>query len=383
MHYHSLGNLPKKRHVTFLKQDGTLHREHLFGLEGFSGIQSLAYKLDLPSATLAIHPLPGSEPVVTKLSDSLTYRHLKTGQLPQTENWLESRTPLMFNQQVEISVGFGVPEVLFRNASHHELWFLETGQGWLRSEFGNVQICGGDYVVIPKGLTYQFQYSQGDRFLLTQSLQPIRFPKRYLNHQGQFLEHSPICERDLKLPTVLETIDTCEETTIIIRRGGRYFEQVMNHHPFDTVGWDGCYYPFAISIHDFEPIVGRLHLPPPIHQIFESKHFVVCNFVPRLFDFHPEAIPAPYYHSNIDSDEVIFYIEGNFMSRSGIEPGSISLHPAGIPHGPQPGKTEASVGQHSTEELAVMIDTFEPLLLSSRALEIEEITYERSWIAKK
>jgi len=379
MYFHRLGDLPKKRHVTFRKPGGELYREHLFGLEGFSGPQSLAYKLDLPSATREIRQVMGAEPELNSQANSLTYRHFRSSLISKSESSLVRRLPLMFNQNLEISCGYGVSDLLFRNASHHEVWYLETGSGTFKSEFGNFPVCGGDYVVIPKGLTYQFDYPGVHRFLLVQSLHPVHFPKRYLNSRGQLLEHAPIYERDIKVPQELEIHDGLKDTVVTIRRGNQYFEQVMTHHPFCTVGWDGCLYPYAISIHDFEPIVGRLHLPPPIHQMFESAHYVICNFVPRPFDFHPEAIPAPYYHSNIDSDEVIFYVDGNFMSRAGIEPGSISLHPAGIAHGPQPGKTEESVGKTHTNELAVMVDTFEPLLVSSRATAIEDKDYETSW----
>ncbi len=380
MFYVQLGQLPRKRHVAFKKDNGELFREQLFGLKGFSGISSLVYKEELPPATLFMRSAGKVLGETHPEDDFLAYRHLKTSGLPQEDSLAQKRRPLMYNHQVEISVGYGPPAGLFRNASHHELWYLETGEGRLISEFGILRVCAGDYVSIPKGITCEWDYSQDARFLLTQSLEPIVFPRRYLNEMGQFLEHSPICERDIKVPDELYNPQDKGETTVLIRRDSEYFEQGYNHHPFDTVGWDGYLYPFAISIHDFEPIVGRLHMPPPVHQIFESGHFVVCNFVPRLFDFHPEAIPAPYFHSNLDSDEVIFYVEGNFMSRSGIEPGSISLHPAGVPHGPQPGKTEASIGEKATEELAVMIDTFQPLKVTSRARMIEDEAYVRSWV---
>ncbi len=378
MHYHKLGQIPRKRHTVFRKPDQSLYWEHLFGLEGFSSVSSLLYRHGLPCSTLTITP---AGLVLKEGAESpLDYLHLKTHSLSD-QNWIQSREPLLLNSEVELSVGNNLFQGLFRNASHHELYFLESGQGVLQSEFGELDVVAGDYVLIPKGITYR--WVTGDvRYLLIQSLRPMRHPKRHLNEAGQFLEHSPICERDLKLPSRLEPEPTLEPVTVMVRRGSQYFAVELSHNPFDVVGWDGCFYPYAISIHDFEPLVGSLHLPPPVHQIFESPHFVVCNFVPRLFDFHKEAIPAPYYHSNVDSDEVLFYVEGNFMSRSGIEQGSITLHPAGIAHGPQPGKIEASVGARETNELAVMLDTFQPLELGARCKQITDENYSRSWTGK-
>lgn len=383
MYYHKLGKLPAKRHTTFKKEDGSLYREHLMGLEGFSGISSLLYKEHYPSATLRMEELLSPEKSSQSADHKLDYWHFRTAKLKHFDNMIHSRRPLMGNDQCEISVSTCTVTEAFRNASHHELYYIDEGRGMLRSEFGLLSFVPGDYISIPKGITYQFEFEAEAKYLLTQSLSPICFPRRYLNKMGQFLEHSPVCERDIKVPTELDPQIQPGEVPVTIHRNGRYFRQVMEKSPFDTVGWDGYLYPYAISIHDFEPIVGRLHMPPPIHQMFESAHFVVCNFVPRLYDFHPDAIPAPYYHSNIDSDEVIYYCEGNFMSRSGIEKGSITLHPAGTVHGPQPGKIEASVGKKETNELAVMIDTFAPLKVYSCAREIQVLDYNESWIEKK
>ncbi|MBT3785481.1 homogentisate 1,2-dioxygenase, partial [bacterium] len=380
MYYHKLGDLPRKRHTIFRRDNGELFREQLMGLAGFSGISSLLYKHRLPTATLRMEvvrtePLPEESE-----SKTIACQHFKTAQLPADESLIHARAALLSNSQVSVSVSTLPPNSLFRNASHHELYFIEEGRGILESEFGNLKFVPGDYVSIPKGITYHWRFESLARYLLVQSLEPMRFPSRYLNSMGQFLEHSPVCERDIRVPD--ELIPRVEEGSfkVLVHRNGAYFEQILAHHPFDTVGWDGCLYPFAISIHDFEPIVGRLHMPPPVHQMFESTHFVVCNFVPRLFDFHPEAIPAPYFHSNIDSDEVIYYVEGNFMSRRGVEKGSITLHPAGLPHGPQPGKTEESVGKKATSELAVMIDTFQPLMVTQRAESVAQADYVESWL---
>jgi len=380
MYYHKLGKIPRKRHIVFKKADGSLYREQLMGLQGFSGPSSLLYKENMPTATTSMQRRAVLSPESLEVSTALTNWHFKTSGLSADESFFQSRIPLMKNPQVEIGTATNEKGALFRNASHHELHFIHSGEGQLKSEFGNLKIEAGDYVCIPKGITYQWEFKAESRVLWVQSLQPITFPRRYLGATGQFLEHSPVCERDIRVPDSLEPCFDRGEFSVLVHRSGEYFEQIMDHHPFDTVGWDGYLYPFAISIHDFEPLVGRIHQPPPIHQIFDSAHFVVCSFVPRLFDFHPEAIPAPYFHSNSDSDEVLYYVEGEFMSRKGIEQGSITLHPAGLAHGPQPGKTEASVGVRETVELAVMIDTFEPLMVTQKALGIRQEDYVRSWL---
>jgi len=353
------------------------------GMEGFSGIASILYKHRLPTSTIRMEEVQTQPLPEETSSDHLECQHFKTAQLPLDESLIHSRVPLLKNEQVSICVSTLAPDLIFRNASHHELYFIEEGRGILESEFGSLPFVPGDYVSIPKGITYQWKFESLARYLLIQSREPMVFPERYLNSMGQFLEHSPICERDIKVPEALVTHREEGAFKVLIHRNGSYFEQVLDHHPFDTVGWDGYLYPFGISIHDFEPIVGRIHLPPPIHQIFQSRHFVVCNFVPRLYDFHPEAIPAPYFHSNNDTDEVLYYVEGNFMSRRGIEKGSITLHPMGLPHGPQPGKTEESIGKKETNELAVMIDTFQPLLVTSKAKDVAQIDYAESWLEEQ
>lgn len=380
MFYHKLGKIPRKRHVVFRSEEDSLFREQLMGLEGFSGISSLLYKHRLPTSTIRMEPVQVDTSELESPYPNLECQHFKTAQLKLDESVIQSRVPLLRNEQVSLAVSSLTPETIFRNASHHELYFLEEGRGVLESEFGSLNVVPGDYISIPKGITYQWQFESMAKYLLIQSLEPIVFPRRYLNSMGQFLESSPVCERDVRVPDRLLTRREEGIFKILVHRKGHYFEQILDHHPFDAVGWDGYLYPFAISIHDFEPIVGRLHQPPPVHQIFQSKHFVVCNFVPRLFDFHPEAIPAPYYHSNHDSDEVIYYVEGNFMSRKGVEKGSITLHPMGLPHGPQPGKVEDSIGLRETNELAVMVDVFQPLVVSAKARQVAQIDYMESWL---
>lgn len=383
MYYTSLGKIPRKRHVAFRKTDGSLYREQLVGLEGFSGISSLLYKENLPSGTVKIEPLGISQQERVSPNTNLDYWHFRTAQLTPAATSIEARFPLLFNDQCQISVSTDTRSYLFRNASHHEIYFIDEGRGSLRTEYGVIDFVPGDYLVIPKGTTYQFDYEAIAKYLLIQSSASFSFPRRYLNSMGQFLENSPICERDIRPPNRLEPIFDINPTKVILHRCGHYYEQTMDHHPFDTVGWDGCLYPFAISIHDFEPVVGSLHLPPPVHQMFATEGFVICNFVPRLFDFHKEAVPAPYYHSNVDSDEVIYYVEGDFMSRSGIEKGSITLHPSGLVHGPQPGKTEASIGAVRTDELAVMIDTFKPLFINNTIQSVRQQDYAESWLVKE
>ncbi|PCJ21257.1 MAG: hypothetical protein COB02_01345 [Candidatus Cloacimonadota bacterium] len=381
MFYHKLGKLPRKRHVVFKEKDQLIY-EKLMGQEGFSGVSSLLYKKKIPCSTVDISPILDKTLSSNIENRHLNNKHYKTQKLDIDLDIFSARIPLLKNAEIEISVSTFLYDGLFVNSSHHEVYFIEEGEGSLNSEFGVLPIKTGDYVVIAKGLYYQWNIKTKVKYLLIQSKQPIKFPKRYLNSMGQFLEDSPICERDIKVPTHLSSILDDNEHKILGRRDDEYFEVTLDHHPFDTVGWDGYLYPYSISIHDFEPLVGRLHMPPPIHQIFESTHFVICNFVPRLYDFHPEAIPAPYYHHNIDSDEVLYYVKGNFMSRSGIEQGSITLHPAGLVHGPQPGKVEESIGKKDTNELAVMIDTFQPLYSSKKAENIAVKDYHKSWLKK-
>lgn len=381
--YHKLGSIPHKRHTIFKKPDGLLYYEQLFGTVGFDGMSSLLYHLHRPTMVKEIGPAISVAPQAA-VQYNITSRLLKGFQLLPEEDFLESRKVVLFNSDVHI--GLAAPRTsmtayFYKNADADELLFVHKGSGTLKTMLGEIPFEYGDYILIPRGIIYQIQFDSADnRLLITESYHPIYTPKRYRNWFGQHLEHSPYCERDFKLPQNLQTHDETGEFLIKIKKQGQLHHLVYASHPFDVVGWDGYNYPYAFSIHDFEPITGRVHQPPPVHQTFETKAFVVCSFCPRLYDYHPQAIPAPYNHSNIDSDEVLYYVDGDFMSRKNIEQGYISLHPSGIPHGPHPGTYEASIGKTKTEELAVMIDTFRPLQLTQTALDIDDGKYFASWL---
>ena len=272
-------------------------------------------------------------------------------------------------------------DYFYKNADADEVIFIHKGKGKLKTQLGNITFGYGDYLVIPRGMIYQIEFENTDnKHFITESRDPIYIPKRYRNWFGQLLEHSPFCERDLRAPSNLETFDEKGDFLIKIKKQGMIHEYVYATHPFDVVGWDGYNFPYAFSIHDFEPITGRVHQPPPVHQTFETDAFVICSFCPRLYDYHPESIPSPYNHSNIDSDEILYYVEGDFMSRNDIGPGHISVHPAGIPHGPHPGAMERSIGKVETDELAVMVDTFKPLMVTEAAMKIDDGAYWKSWV---
>ena len=381
--YHKLGKIPHKRHTIFKKDDGGLHYEQLFGTIGFDGMSSLMYHLYRPTQvknvgkTLDIAPRAAVE-------HNIKSRLLKGFDIKPEDDYLESRKTVLFNNDVHI--GLAAPkssmvDYFYKNTDADELLFVHKGSGTLKTLFGEIAFKYGDYILIPRGVIYQIEFNTKDnRLLMTESYHPIYTPKRYRNWFGQHLEHSPYCERDFKLPQNLRTHDQKGEFLIKVKKRGQLHHLVYASHPFDVVGWDGYNYPYAFSIHDFEPITGRVHQPPPVHQTFETSAFVVCSFCPRLYDYHPESIPAPYNHSNIDSDEVLYYVDGDFMSRKNIAQGFISLHPAGIPHGPHPGTYEASIGKTKTEELAVMIDTFKPLQLTQAALDIDDGKYYQSWL---
>lgn len=381
--YHKLGVVPKKRHTVFRKEDGTLHQEQLFGTEGFSGVSSLLYHLQPPTMVKALHDACDVRPKIA-VSHNMTSRKLISFDVPPKADFLDSRTTLMVNDDLHIGVAApqqSLTDYFYKNADADELLFIHKGSGLLRTFLGNIPFGYGDYLVIPRGMIYQISFDTAEnRIFYLESFSPIQFPKRYKNNFGQLLEHSPFCERDLKVPTDLETHAETGEFLIKVRKQGFLHQLVYAAHPFDVVGWDGFNYPFGFSIHDFEPITGRIHQPPPVHQNFEARNFVVCSFCPRLYDYHPQAIPAPYNHSNIDSDEVLYYVDGDFMSRNDIGPGHISLHPAGIPHGPHPGAMARSIGEKATEELAVMVDPFRPLQLTEEALKIDDGNYFTSWI---
>jgi homogentisate 1,2-dioxygenase len=385
-YYHRLGQVPPKRHTVFPKERGGIHYEHLMGNLGFGGLQSLLYTLRRPTAVRSVERA-WSMPLESDGAPHLRMRHFRSHRLETAgPSATRDRVPLLFNNDVAISLArpTQADPWLWRNARADEVVYVTRGSGTLESQFGNLAYREGDYLVVPRGIIWRLVPDAGVEqvHLVIETPSHIRTPKRYRNGQGQLLEHSPFCERDIRAPSELVVRDEAGPCEVMTKSGAAVERVVMDHHPFDTVGWDGCYYPWAFSIHDFEPIVGRLHQPPPVHQTFEADRFVVCSFVPRLYDFHPEAIPAPYSHSNVMTDEVIYYCNDEFMSRAGIETGSVTLHPDGLPHGPQPGRTEASVGQRETNELAVMIDTFAPLAAARGAAACEDDGYAASWLGK-
>ena len=381
--YHKLGEIPDKRHVTFYKENGALFHEQLFGTIGFDGMSSLLYHNYRPTMVSEIGESIDMSPVAA-VQHNMTSRMLQGYKVVPKDDFLESREIILFNS--DINIGLAAPKqslrsYFYKNADADEMLFIHEGSGTLRTMFGNIRFEYGDYLIIPRGTIYQIDFdSSSNRILFAESYSPIYTPKRYRNWFGQMLEHSPFCERDYKLPGELETFDEKGEFLIKIKKQGMLHNLVYAAHPFDIVGWDGYNFPYGFSIHNFEPITGRVHQPPPVHQTFETDTYVICSFVPRLYDYHPQAIPAPYNHSNIDSDEMLYYVDGDFMSRNNIDKGYVSLHPAGIPHGPHPGAYERSIGQKETGELAVMIDTFKPLMITQNALNIEDENYYKSWL---
>ena len=381
--YHKLGKIPPKRHTQFEQTKGGIYYEQLFGTVGFDGMSSLMYQIYRPTMVKEILSERDISPKIA-IQKHLKARLLKGFEVLPQDDFLESRTPVLVNSDVHISLAAprkSMTQYFYKNADCDELIFVHRGSGKLRTQLGNINFEYGDYLLIPRGMIYQIEFDNEDnRLLITESFHPIYTPKRYRNHFGQLLEHSPFCERDYKLPEDLETHDEKGDFIIKIKKQGILYEMLYPTHPFDVIGWDGYNFPYGFSVHNFEPITGRVHQPPTVHQTFETKAFVVCSFCPRIYDYHPKSIPAPYNHSNIDSDEVLSYVDGDFMSRNNIEKGHITLHPGGIPHGPAPGAYERSIGHTSTAELAVMIDTFRPLMLTEEALKIDDGVYYKSWI---
>lgn len=383
--YHQLGKIPHKRHTTFKKPSGDLYYEQLFGTEGFSGMASLLYHVHRPTMVSHIAPPIDVSPKIA-VKANMTSRMFHGFKAPPADDYLHSRTPVLVNGDVQIELAAprkSMTDYFYKNADADEVIFVHEGSGRLRSMMGTLEFSYGDYLVVPRGMIYQMEFNdENNRLFIVSSYSPVYTPKRYRNHFGQLLEHAPYCERDIRRPINLETHDQSGAFQIKILKQNHLHQLEYASHPFDVVGWDGYNYPYALSIHDFEPITGRVHQPPPVHQTFETGTFVICSFVPRLYDYHPEAIPAPYNHSNIDSDEVLYYVDGDFMSRNNIDRGYISLHPAGIPHGPHPGAYERSVGQEKTEELAVMVDTFKPLYITEAAMKLDDGNYWQSWLDK-
>ena len=381
--YHKLGNIPPKRHTQFRKPDGTLYSEQLFGTIGFDGMSTNSYHEQRPTQVKKIQKQYNVAPKIAKLNNIQSYR-FRGFQVKPENDYLDSRKTVLTNSDCSIILAAprqSTADYFYKNTDADELIFIHKGTGKLRTHLGNLDFKYGDYLLVPRGIIYKIDFETEDnRLFIVESRRPIYTPKRYRNWFGQLLEHSPYCERDIRRPQELETHNESGEFLIKVKKQDDIFEMIYASHPFDVVGYDGFNYPYAFSIHDFEPITGRIHQPPPVHQTFETDAFVVCSFVPRLYDYHPLSIPAPYNHSNIDSDEVLYYVDGDFMSRNDVEAGHISLHPAGIPHGPHPGATERSIGKTKTDELAVMVDTFKPLKVTEDALKIADEDYFKSWL---
>jgi homogentisate 1,2-dioxygenase len=381
-YYHKLGEIPHKRHTQFRRPDGELYSEQLFSTEGFSNDYSILYHIHPPTQIIKTEKPVNVAPQIAE-EKMLSHRSFDGFRIKPAKDFLESRIPTLVNSDCHIVLAApqqSLTDYFYKNADADEMIFVHEGTGVLKTLYGELTFGYGDYLVIPRGTIYQIHFNdENNRLFIVESFSPIRFPKKYLSKYGQLLEHSPYCERDIRAPQNLQTHNEKGDFMIKTKKKGVLYNIHYANHPFDVVGWDGCCYPFAFSIHDFEPITGRVHQPPPVHQTFEAHNFVVCSFCPRLFDYHPLAIPAPYNHSNIDSDEVLYYVDGDFMSRKNVTRGMITLHPAGIPHGPHPGAVQKSIGAKETKELAVMVDTFHPLMLTKQALDIENEHYVMSW----
>ncbi len=381
--YHKSGEIPAKRHTQFRKSNGSLYSEELVSTEGFSSVYSLVYHCHPPTLVKAMgNPIDVSPKAAVE--KNMQHRSFVTFNTAAQNDYLESRKTLLFNSDIHIGVAApkeSTTSYFFKNADADEVLFVHEGTGKLLTLYGEISFEYGDYLVIPRGTIYQLEFNTTEnRLLVVESPSPIYPPKRYQNSVGQLMEHSPYCERDIKLPVNLETHDEHGDFLVYIKKQGMLWPYTYATHPFDAIGWDGYLYPFGFSIHNFEPITGRLHMPPPIHQTFEGRNFVICSFVPRMYDYHPQSIPAPYNHSNVDSDEILYYVDGDFMSRKHVERGMITLHPKGIPHGPHPGTVEKSIGAKETKELAVMIDPFYPLMITQEAMNVEDPNYWKSWV---
>ena len=381
--YHKLGEIPPKRHTQFRKKDGTLYYEQLFGTIGFDGMSTNSYHEYRPTMVKKIGKQYSVKPIIAKANNIQSYR-FRGFQVPPEDDYLESRKIVLTNSDCNIILSApkkSTADYFYKNTDADEVIFIHKGSGKLRTHLGNIDFKYGDYLVIPRGIIYKLDFDdENNRLFIVESYSPVYTPKRYRNYFGQLLEHAPFCERDIRRPYELETNYELGDFLIKVKKQGEITEMTYASHPFDVVGYDGYNYPYAFSIHDFEPITGRIHQPPPVHQTFETNAFVICSFVPRMYDYHPDSIPAPYSHSNIDSDEVLYYVDGDFMSRNDIDQGHISLHPSGIPHGPHPGTAEKSIGKTKTKELAVMVDTFKPLQVTEEAMKIADEEYYKSWL---
>jgi homogentisate 1,2-dioxygenase len=385
-YYYRLGDIPHKRHTQFRQPDGSLYHEEVMGIHGFAGIQSILYHLRPPTRVQAVEVLHKVE-IPYEETGPLRHRHFCSKDIPSGGDAISGRVPLMGNSDVVLYVArpSETMDYWYRHSAGDDCLFIHDGTGVLETQFGTLRYRPGDYLVLPTGVTWRLIPDTGSdqRMLVIEAFGHIVPPKRYLNNYGQFLENSPFCERDIRPPDTLQPFDEVGEYEVHVKSRGHISRVVYGHNPLDVVGWDGHLWPFAFNIEDFEPITGRVHQPPPVHQTFDGPGFVVCSFVPRLFDYHPQSIPAPYNHSNVDSDEVLYYVEGDFMSRKGIERASLTVHPNGIAHGPHPGTYEGSIGKQRTEELAVMVDTFRPLNITRHALDMEDANYPYSWLPHK
>lgn len=381
--YHRLGQLPEKRHTTFFRPDGKLYSEQLISSEGFSSDYTLTYHTHRPTLVLEVEKPIDVTPRYTA-HEGMISRSFRGYDIAEQDDYLDSRQVVLGNDDILISLAAprkSMQDYFYKNSQAWEMIFIHQGSGKLKTMLGSISFSYGDHLIIPKGITYQLEFeTEQNRLFIVESTTPYRFPKKYVSSSGQLMEHAPFYDRDLKLPQNLETHEELGDYKILIKRDHQLYPYHYQAHPFDLVGWDGYYYPYAFSIHDFAPLTGKLHLPPPIHQTWECGGAVLCAFVPRLYDYHERAIPAPYNHANVDSDEVLYYVDGDFMSRNNIKIGQITLHPLGIAHGPHPNAAERSIGQKETQELAVMVDTFRPLKMTAFAAGIEVADYYKSWL---
>jgi homogentisate 1,2-dioxygenase len=382
--YHTLGSIPRKRHIAFRKPGGGIYAEELMGHEGFTGTSSLLYHVHPPTTVKSVKRIRDLKYEPDE-DAALRHRHFRTSKAKRGGSPTLDRLPLLFNS--EVAMLYVEPDEqdahFYRNAQGDEVVYVAKGTGTLESVYGDLPFREGDYLIIHRGILHRYKLDmKGDqpKFLIMESRGHVRWPKRYRNEFGQLKEGAPYSERDIRRPIELKTHDEMGDFRLLVKQYDALNEFILDHHPFDVVGWDGYFYPWAFNINDFEPIVGRVHQPPPVHQTFEGDGFVICSFCPRPYDFDPEAVPAPYNHSNVDSDEVLYYASSEFMSRKGIEFGSITHHPDGIPHGPHPGRAEASIGAKETNELAVMMDSFRPLKVAKQAMDFEDPSYHKSWI---
>jgi homogentisate 1,2-dioxygenase len=381
--YHKQGSIPRKRHTQFRNEEGKLYSEELVSTHGFSNIYSLIYHCHPPTMVKSLGEPFSREPKIVA-QRFLKHQSFLGFNIQPEDDYIESKKAVLINNDLHISLAAprkSITDYYLKNADADEVIFVHKGSGILKTIYGDIEFGYGDYLVIPRGTIFQLHFNdENNRLFIVDSFTAIEFPKRYMNNYGQFEEHAPMCERDIRRPENMKTINETGDFKVMIKKQGIVYPYIYATHPFDAIGWDGNLYPYAFNIQDFEPITGRLHMPPPIHQTFEAHNFVVCSFVPRMYDYHPLSIPAPYNHSNVDSDEVLYYVDGDFMSRKSVTQGQITLHPAGIPHGPHPGTVEKSIGKKETMELAVMVDTFKPLWLTEDGVKIMTDDYYRSWI---